>query len=810
MFRMSLRKKFITGTALLILLVGGALALLVSHELHDRFEDEVYKRGLSVARYIAEAAEIPLITENNVSLQLLVNDYRKIDKDIGHIFLVTPNKELKIHTFGTHVPTDMVRKAIQSPGRPGHHVMLDSEDGPVYDIAVAIQGGALGYVHVGLYEEIVQKNVHGVLLKMFPFVICILVVGIIAAIAFAAVITHSIELLTNSVQRFSNGELNEVFPVRSHDEIGQLATAFNSMTEKLRTTTVSREYMEKLIDSMDDMLIVISPDGVIQSVNRAYCEQFEYRPDAVIGRRVDEFEEQDAPMCMYSAFQHTLASGRVQGIECTCRTASGTIVPILFSLAVMNDDEGRPQAVICAAQNISNLKKVQNALHQKQAEIEAVNRNLEDIVAARTAELAIGNESLRAEVAERQKKTEELRDARDAAESANRAKSEFLANMSHEMRTPLNSIIGGTEYLKDSPLVPDQKRCLEMIRHAGDSLLVQVNDLIDLARIEAGQMDLVAQEFNLVDTLETVVHMLGLSARQKQLDLSLAIAPDLPHFVLGDQARLQQVMVNLVANAIKFTDNGGKVTVSAQRGQSDLRSMEVYFLVRDTGIGIESNKIDMIFETFAQADSSITRRYGGSGLGLAISRRLVEAMGGSFTVESVPGVGSSFAFKIKFPLADHAVAAEQIVAGGTGRVGGVPGAAGPDSPDRPSRVLLVDDSLENRVLMRLLLSRQPLIIDEAINGREALQFFEQNEYSLVLMDIQMPIMDGYTATRMMRRVEERSGRRPTPIVALTAHAYEADIRKCKEAGCDDHIAKPFKKKELLDCLAGYLQGIDHG
>jgi PAS domain S-box-containing protein len=811
MLKMTLRKKFIAGTALLILLVGGAIGILVRYELHKRFEGEVYKRSLSIARYIAEAAEIPLITENNVSLQLLVNDYHQIDPDIGYIFLVSPKKELKVHTFGAQVPYGMVRRAIEKTSPSQQLVMLQSEDGLIYDSVVPIQGGALGYVHVGLYEAVVKKNVQGVLLKMFPFVLCILVFGIIAAIAFASAITRSIEILTNGVQRFSDGELNEALIIRSHDEIGVLAAAFNTMTEKLSSTTVSREYMEKLIDSMDDVLIVISPAGVIQSVNRAYCELFEYRPDEVIGRGVDEFGEQGASLCMYSAFQQTQAADRIQGIECTCRTSSGTLVPMLFSMAVMKDDEGRQQAIICAAQNISNLKKVQNALQQKQSEVEEINRNLEVIVASRTAELAVGNENLRAEVAERQKKTEELRAARDIAESANRSKTEFLANMSHEMRTPLNSIIGGAEYLEGASLEPDQRHCLELIRHAGDSLLVQVNDLIDLARIEAGQLELVSLEFNLADTLETVVRMLGLNARRKQLVFSLAIAADIPHFVVGDRARLQQVLLNLVANAIKFTDNGGTVTVSAQRGRSEPHAMEVYFLVRDTGIGIESSKLDMIFETFAQADSSITRRYGGSGLGLAISRRLVEAMGGSFKVESVPGVGSSFAFSINFLLADQAVSDQQKLPGeDAGGDGKTLVAAALDRPDEYPRLLLVDDSLENRELIRLLLARQPLIIDEASNGREALELFYQNEYALVLMDIQMPIMDGYTATRMVRRTEESSGRRRTPVVALTAHAYEEDIRRCKDSGCDDHIAKPFKKKGLLQCLAHYLQGIEYG
>jgi PAS domain S-box-containing protein len=810
MFKISLRNKFIAGTVCLILLVGGALGLLVGHELHHRFEDEIDKRGLSIARYVAEAAEIPLITENNASLQLLVNDYHKIDQDIGYIFLVSPEHGLKVHTFGSRIPQDIVRQAIGKTSEFRQYNVLHSDGRMIYDVAVPIQGGALGYVHVGLYETVVQKNVNGVLMKMFPFVLGILAIGTIAAIAFASAITRSIEILTDGVQRFSNGERDEALPVDSHDEIGQLAAAFNAMTEKLSATTVSREYMEKIIDSMDDVLVVFSPDGVIMSVNRAFCELFEYRPADIIGRRVDEFEEQDAPLCMYSAFQHLSPSGRVQGVESLCRSSSGRLVPILFSLAVMKNDEGTPQAVICAAQDISNLKKVQNDLQQKQSEIEAVNRNLETIVASRTAELAIGNESLRAEIAERQKKTEELRAARDAAESANRSKTEFLANMSHEMRTPLNSIIAGAEYLEGASLAADQQRCLEMIRLAGDSLLVQVNDLIDLARIEAGQMDLVPQEFNLVDTLETVVRMLRLGAQQKQQDFSLAIAPDIPHFVVGDQTRFHQIMVNLVSNAIKFTGNGGTVAVSVQCGQSDRHSAEVYFVVRDTGIGIAADKTEMIFETFAQADSSITRRFGGSGLGLAISKRLVEAMGGRLKVESAPGVGSTFTFNIRFPLAENPVAAHQGVSGESARDGHVQDPAGMASTDSFSRVLLVDDSLENRELMKLLLARQPLTIDEANNGRDAVELFERNYYSLVLMDVQMPIMDGYTATRMIRSVEERASRGRTPIVALTAHAYEADIRRCKEAGCDDHIAKPFKKKGLLECLAAYLPGIDHG
>ncbi len=800
---LSLRKKFILGTTLLILLIGIALGLLVEHELHSRFEDEVLKRGLSVARYIAEAAEIPLITENKLSLERLVNDYRKLDKDIEYIYIVAPDHSLAIHTFGSVVPQQLIDETLKAARSPGGTVSLQTKEGLIYDISTSIQDGSLGAVHIGLYGDLIHKNVEGVLMRMLPLFLAILILGSVAAVVFASAITRPIVLLTDGVERLSKGELYEPITITSHDEIGHLAAAFNSMTDRLRSTTVSREYMEKLIDSMNDVLIVISPDGVIQSVNHAYCELFGVLSDTVIGQSLTEFTDPYSPLCMSSAFSHALEHGPIHSIESNCRTASGEIVPMLYSLAVMKNEDGQPQAIICAAQNISGLKKIQDALKQKQAELEEVNLNLEGIVASRTAELAIGNEGLRAEVAERQKKTEELRAARDLAESANRAKSEFLANMSHEMRTPLNSIIGGTEYLDSTELYEDQQRCITMIRHAGDSLLILINDLIDLSRIEAGQLEIISRPFNLQNTLEQVIELLGQDAERKNLNLSLYSAVSMPHVVKGDKTRLQQVLVNLVANAVKFTEGGGSVSITTSTAPTENDQVPVTFVVKDTGIGIDPNKLDMIFDSFSQADTSITRRFGGSGLGLAISKKLVEAMGGAMQVESVPGAGSSFRFTVPFsssPAEPEPV--NKLATLDTMQIK----AAGPGVNSGPKRLLLVDDSIENRELMKLLLRTLQLELHEAGNGQEALDLFTANRYDLVLMDIQMPVMDGYTATRIIRRNEERSGNKRSTIIALTAHAYESDIQKCLEAGCDDHIAKPFKKQTLLDCLSHYLSG----
>lgn len=808
MIPFTLRNKLIFGTALLIMLIGSALGLLVKFELHYRFEDEVLKRGLSIARYIAEAAEIPMITENKLSLELLVNDYRKLDRDIEYIFIVTPDNTLATHTFGSSVPQGLIDKAIKTNRNRSNTATIEGEQGRIYDISTSILGGALGTVHIGLYESLIDRNVQGVLSRMLPFVLIILIFGIIVAIIFASAITQPIALLTDAVLRLSKGEHNEPIAIRTHDEIGQLATAFNIMTDKLRITTVSREYMEKLIDGMNDVLIVFSPDGVIQSVNRAYCDLFGYQSSEIVGRRLTKFEELETPLCMYSPFAHALKQGPVNGVECTCTTFQGEIVPMLYSLAVMKDDQDQPQAVICAAQNISNLKKIQDALELKQAELEAMNRNLEGIVSSRTAELAIGNEGLRAEVAERQKKTEELRAARDVAESANRAKSEFLANMSHEMRTPLNSIIGGTEYLDSEGLSEDQQRCLTMIHHAGDSLLILINDLIDLSRIEAGQLEFINRPFNLLLSLERSIEMVRQEAQRKNLNIILNNGTGMPQVIMGDQIRLQQVLVNLIANAVKFTETGGLVSVTTILIPTEGDQTPITFVIRDSGIGIDPDKLDMIFDSFSQADTSITRRFGGSGLGLAISRKLVEAMGGSMQVESVPGVGSSFSFTIPFfkTLAEPEQTAKMTIKGPTNPEISVSGTG----PGKFKRVLLVDDSLENRELMKLLLRSFPMELHEADNGQEALDLCTTQHYDLILMDIQMPIMDGYTATRMIRKYEERFGLRKTVIIALTAHAYESDIQKCREAGCDDHIAKPFKKRTLLDSLAHHLQELSRG
>lgn len=803
--RITLRQKFVGTTVALVLIVAVTCAVFLKTTVHNALENEVDRRAVAIARHFAELSADASLSGSTSLLQTHIRDYIASDSLLAYIIILHNGNQVQAHSFASDPPTQVL-DAIQGQWDRRLSLYFTGPEGErMEDFRVPV-GASGGFVHIGVHESKIDAEVNKLLERLTPTLLLLLLAGVLAAYLLSSIMTRHISTLMAGVARVSAGNLDVTINVKSRDEIGDVARAFNSMAHTLQSTMVSREFMEKLINTMNDVLVVIAPDGVVQSVNQAFCTLFACESSCLVGHHADEFGEETPPARMFAAYHQALRDGRFNGIECLSRGCHGDPVPLLLSLAVMKDDAGLPQAIICAAQDISGLKNAQEELHQKQDELEAVNRNLEEMVSSRTAELAVGNESLRAEVAERQRKTEELRAARDAAESANRAKTEFLANMSHEMRTPLNSIIGGTEFLESADLTGDQRRCLDMIRTAGDSLLVQVNDLIDLARIEAGQLELLKREFNLADLLEGVVRMLQIQGDAKQLELSLAIAPDLPHFVIGDRLRLQQVLINLVSNAIKFTDSGGRVTVSAQRGRDLENAVEVYFAVRDTGIGIEQDKLDMIFDTFAQADSSITRRYGGSGLGLSISRKLVEVMGGNFRVESAPGVGSLFIFNIEFTLSSRAVASNDSRPEQAPSVD----AAEPAPTAGRSLVLLVDDARENRELMKLLLASQPLEIHEAANGLEGVQLFGQNDYRLVLMDIQMPVMDGYNATREIRSLEEREGRPPATVVALTAHAYEDDIRRCREAGCDDHIAKPFKKKRLLQCLAQYLPGVDHG
>lgn len=375
---------------------------------------------------------------------------------------------------------------------------------------------------------------------------------------------------------------------------------------------------------------------------------------------------------------------------------------------------------------------------------------------------------------------------RAVAEAANRAKGEFLAIVSHEIRTPINAVLGIGDLLAETPLNEEQRSHLAVLRRAGDNLSALINDLLDLARIDAGRLELDPAPFELRPVLDQQLAVVFVSAISKGLQLHLDVAADVPDCVLGDRKRLAQALLNLLGNAVKFTQQGS-VTLAVRRepGQSEV----LRFQVRDTGMGIAPERCESIFEPFTQADGSVTRNYGGSGLGLTITRRLVNLMGGDIELVSALGEGSIFTFTANLPPSSLPA---------------------PQTPPPPTpaptglRILLAEDQAANAYLLQAMLRPGGHAIDVAINGQLAVQLWRERPYDVVLMDLQMPVLDGLGATREIRQAEAAEGRRRTPIIAISAHAFETDVQRSLDTGCDAHLNKPVAKPDLLAALGRHV------
>jgi len=388
-------------------------------------------------------------------------------------------------------------------------------------------------------------------------------------------------------------------------------------------------------------------------------------------------------------------------------------------------------------------------------------------------------------IEQRKELESQLIEAREAAEAAAAAKSDFLANMTHELRTPLNAIIGFAGILQGSAdLTPQDARHARLIRDASDTLLDLVNSVLDFSRLEAGAVALNADPFDPMAEVGSTIELLEEQARAKGLDLR--IEGQTQGYLKGDARRLRQVLVNFLSNAIKFTAEGS-VTVKLAQTSVGEGAARLRVEVTDTGVGLAEHQIAHIFERFTQADVSVSRQYGGTGLGLAICKRIVELMGGQLGAESREGVGSTFWFEVELPRAEAPNAPD-----------GAAIAAQADL-DRPIRLLLVEDVAVNRELVRTILASFDIEIDTAENGQEAIEAFRAGDYDLVLMDVQMPVMDGLTASRRIRSLPMACAR-ATPIIAMTANVLPDQIARCLDAGMDDHIGKPMSPARLLEVI----------
>ncbi len=422
---------------------------------------------------------------------------------------------------------------------------------------------------------------------------------------------------------------------------------------------------------------------------------------------------------------------------------------------------------------------------------------LELLVKKRTQELKKINKKLEEEVGERKKAYLIAEEAKAKAIAADKHKSTFLANMSHEIRTPLNGILGMTQILSETKLEEKQKEYVDLISASGNSLLSIINDILDFSKIESGQIELEELNFNLKKRLDEIYKLMNLKASDKGLKLFFNMSDKVPEFVIGDSLRLKQIIINLVNNAIKFTENGS-VALQVSLMSKNNTSAKVMFKVIDTGAGISEKAKKKLFKEFSQADASISRKHGGSGLGLSISKNLAKMMGGDIGVISKVGEGSTFWFTVVFEIGNKKLDDEQH--DGAKQI--------EEEKLRKLKVLLAEDNAINQRVATINLNKMGHKVDVAENGKDAVKMFRDNLYDVVLMDIMMPVMDGIEATRLIKEIQqEQAIKKGVPVIAMTANALKGDREKLIAQGLDGYICKPFKNSELKQELINHFKSV---
>ena len=520
------------------------------------------------------------------------------------------------------------------------------------------------------------------------------------------------------------------------------------------------QYARSLIEASLDPLVTISSDGKIMDMNRATVN--------IIGLKHDEITNSDffgyftEPRKAREVYQEVFQKGSVADFPLTLRHISGKLTDVLFNGSVFRDDRGEIVGVVIVARDVTDQKRIANELTEAKDVAERANE---------AAQIAKQNAQL----------------ATQKAEDAVKAKQRFLSNMSHEIRTPMNAIIGFTKVLLKTEMNAKQKEYLTAIKMSGDALIVLINDILDLAKVDAGKMTFEQIPFSPELSLSSMLHLFKQKILEKNLNLEVEYDNNIPNVLLGDPVRLHQIIMNLVSNAIKFT-NSGFIKVSVKLVNKNEEKATVEFSVSDSGIGIDKAKLVKVFENFQQGSSDSSRLYGGTGLGLAIVKQLVESQDGEIHVVSEINKGSTFSFTLDFLITDKNPDAEIELMELNREI-------------KIIKVLVAEDVPLNQLLMKTILDEFGFESDIAENGKIAVEKLKVNEYDVVLMDLQMPEMNGFEATGYIRNKLQLK----IPVIALTADVTTVDLAKCKAVGMNDYIAKPVDERQLYNKIVSLVK-----
>jgi PAS domain S-box-containing protein len=528
------------------------------------------------------------------------------------------------------------------------------------------------------------------------------------------------------------------------DDIDAIIVGINMLKEELKSSTVSRNYLESIYKGVVDMLFVVDQDYIIQSCNTVAANLLRVDKDQMVGKHFALFAE-NFPSEHGKVTLAMEQQKHINNIELYFKTKDGHAIPTIVSVSQLYDNRSQKNGILVVAKDITIEKQVQ----------------------------------------------EELRRAKEFAESANVAKSRFLANMSHEIRTPLNGILGLSEIMLGEEVDETHRNYLEIIRTSGKNLTQLINDILDFSKIESGKLNLEKIPFNFTEVMRSNLHPYKFLAEQKGLTLNYSIDNTIPKVIIGDPTRISQIIINLVGNAIKFTDEG-TIDIVFSTVRSDGHEIVIQGIVKDSGIGIPKEKEGLIFQSFTQADDSVTRKYGGTGLGLSIVKSLLQQMEGDITVQSPVDAtlkrGTAFTFTLKLSLPTPQVKTPAVADNGIQL-----------SFNRPMRILVVDDNKVNLLVARKMLRKLGADVTTAENGYQAIDMVKANDYDLVFMDIQMPEIDGYDTTSEIRKMAYTK-----PIVALSANAYSDHIQNSINAGMNGHLQKPFNEKQIFETVNKFV------